>query len=251
MPTGGYGQPTPYSQPLPAGAYPNPLLVPLPVRKRRTGLVVGIVAAIVVVLVACIWGTIATIQALHLPTTTHMTRTIYPVYSNTFQSDDFGWADDSHCFLGSDGYHIVNNYMCYAPIANEADVDIQVEVWQASGLTTYPMGIVFRLLQNQSGTHTTHYQFAITSNGQWEFLKCAEGTCDRLIGFRSSSAILTGMGTHNTLEVAAKGAHIDLFVNNTAVGSLDDSTYSVGKVGLMCGNGIECIFANFKVGEIG
>lgn len=248
-----YGQVAPPSYPMAPGypqpGYPQPLLAPLPVRKRRTGLIIGSVAAVVVVLAACTWGTLATVQALHLPSQTdHARVTPIPVYYNSFLSNDDGWLDDgTHCFLRSDGYHIAD-YECFAPGGNRPDVDIKVEVKLVSGSLRYPMGIVFRLIR--TGQYSNHYTFAISGNGWWELLKCSGGSCSPLIDGLFSSAIHTGVGASNTLEVYAKGPHMSFFINGTAVGSFDDSTYSDGRAGLLCGQNMECAFTNFELGEI-
>jgi hypothetical protein len=104
-----YGQVAPPSYPMAPGypqpGYPQPLLAPLPVRKRRTGLIIGIVAAVVVVLATCTAGTIFAIRAVHLPSQTAVPReTPHPIYNNTFTtSNDAGWSYDQHCFIKSDG----------------------------------------------------------------------------------------------------------------------------------------------------
>ncbi|HET9981640.1 MAG TPA: hypothetical protein VFQ32_14425, partial [Ktedonobacterales bacterium] len=59
-----------------------------------------------------------------------------------------------------------------------------------------------------------------------------------------------GTDASNTLEVYAKGAHMDFFVNGKAVGSLDDATYSTGMIGLAAGDGMECVFTNLFIGEL-
>jgi hypothetical protein len=144
--------------------------------------------------------------------------------------------------------------MCFAPIGNWSDVDIQVQVKQVSGGAQDPMGIVFRLIK-QSETTYDYYSFQITSFGRWAFVKCVASTdsCVPLVGYKFDGAIHSGVGASNLLEVYAKGSHIYAFINGTMVGSLDDSTYTTGRVGLTCGayrEFTECVFTNFAVGEL-
>ena len=235
----GYPQPTPPAAPSPQA----------PRKKPRTRLIVAIVAVMVVVLAGCGWGIVATVQALHLPTVSAIPHvTPNEVYSNDFSSNAAGWADDSHCFLKDDGFHVTSDYICYAPIGNYSDIDVKAQVKQLSGPTNTPISIEFRLLN--SGTNHTSYVFAVTSDGRWEFAKCGGGACARPVNFRGSSAINKGIGATNTLEVYAKGSHMDFFINGKVVGSLDDSTYSTGMVGLFCGDGMECVFTNLFIGEL-
>jgi hypothetical protein len=262
QPYSGYAPPDGYSQPyqfygrppvapvFPPPGYPQSAQAPALARKQpRTKLIVGIIAAVVVVLAGCSWGIFATVQALHLPTHSAVPReTPVPILDNNFSSGDVGWSENSYCFLKGDGYHISKNYICLAPIANISDVDIKAQVKQINGPANYPRGIVFRFVR--SDTSYDAYVFVITSDGRWAFEKCSGGSCDRLVNFRSNSAVHTGLDVDNTLEVYAKGSHVDLFVNGTAVGSIDDSAYSFGKVGLICGEFSECVFTNLTIGEI-
>ena len=251
-----YGQPAPPSYPYPGApgyppaGYPQPLLAPLPVRKRRTGLIVGIVAAVVVVLAACTWGTLATVQALHAPSsTTRPHVTIHPYYTNSFTSgDDLGWSNGAHCFLKNDGYHVKDGYVCFGPGSRSGDVYAKVDVRQISGSIKYPFGISFRW--QGDGASEMHYDFAVTSDGRWLFAKCNHDSCDRLVNYRRDSTIHMGTDVTNTLELYAKGSHMDFWINGKAVGSADDSSDSSGWTGIFCGSYIECAFTNLELGEI-
>lgn len=258
-PPSGYGQPYVYGPPPSAPGYappgypqPAPPAAPSPPAQRkkpRARLIIAIVAVVIVLLAACGWGVVVTVQALHLPTVSAIPHeTPNEVYSNDFSSNAAGWADDSHCFLKDDGFHVTSDYICYAPIGNYSDIDVKAQVKQLSGPTNTPIGIEFRLLD--SGTSHTLYVFAVTSDGRWEFAKCGGGACTRPVNFRSESVINKGIGAANTLEVYAKGSHMDFFINGKAVGSLDDSTYSTGMVGLFCGDGMECVFTSLFIGEL-
>lgn len=258
----GYGQPYSFGQPpaspgylppsYPQSAPASPAPMPPPARKKpRTKLIIGIAAAVVVVVLgACGWGIVATVQALHLPTQSAVPReTPNEVYSNDFSSSAAGWVNDSRCFWKSDGYHVTSGYICDAPIGNYSDVDIKVTVKQVSGPTNSPMGIAFHLLP-QSGVISQYYLFNVTADGRWGFAKCNSNSCTHPINFRSEDAINQGTGASNSLEVYAKGAHIDFFINGKAVGSLDDATYSMGAIGLLAGDGAECVFTNLFIGEL-
>jgi len=260
QPYGNYAPPGGYGQPPDAPGYPPPgypQLAPLssapapaPTHKKpRTRLIIAIVAVAVVVLAACGWGVIATVQAIHPPALSAVPReTPIQVYSNDFSSNAGGWGNSSNCFLGAGGYHVTDDHICYAPIGNYSDVDITVTVKQLSGTTNSPMGIAFHLLA-QNGAISQFYLFSITADGRWGFSKCNSDSCSYPINFRSEGAINQGTGTSNSLEVYAKGAHMDFFINGKAVGSLDDSSYSTGMIGLVASDG-ECVFTNLFIGEL-
>ena len=261
---GQYGQYAPPSYPLQPGypppGYPQQPFAPPPQRKSRTGLIVGIVVAVVVVLVACTGGTLLALRSLaQSPTTTLDPTATLPsatatsaatptvagtvLYQNTFASEDNGWKDDQiNCFLKDDGYHVANNYSCYAPVGVQTDVNVSVAVRQVSGPTTWPYGIMFRL--DNAGND---YQFMIDSNSKWVFVKCTADKCAAAVDYTHNAAIHGGLNTSNTLELHARGSHFDFFVNGTKVGGFDDSTYPSGEIGLAAGSNVECAFTNLVI----
>lgn len=260
QPYGQYGQAAPPGYPLGQGSgYPQQPYAPPP-KKSRAGLVVGIIVAVVVVLAACSGVSIFALRSLrHAPvastsgaptssagsqsTSAPSTANATVIYQNTFASNAEGWAQDpGHCSFGSDGYHATNGYACYAPIGDQSDVIISVNVQQLSGPTTSAYGIILR-----RASLGNNYQFLIDSNGKWVFVKCVSNTCSKLIDFTSNAAIKGGLNTPNTLVVTAKASHFDFFVNGTKVGSTDDTTYPSGKVGVAGGDSIDCAFTNIVI----
>lgn len=253
----GYAGGYPIAPTTPTPGYPQPPLPPLPERKRSTGRTIGIIALIVVILGACTGGAFLGIRALQQPASPSPSSAAAPlstpviVYGNTFASQDNGWFDDGSdsCFLKDDGYHIRDSHICFAPIGTESDVDIRVDVKQISGPGRFPLGIAFRATEDNTAKHS-YYIFEITTNGFWELLRCANTTCDRLINYENASAIHTGLGSLNSLEVYAKGSQIVLFINGQMVDTFDDTTYSFGKIGLLCGDSSECVFTNLLIGVV-
>lgn len=253
-----YGQPAPPSYPMapgfPPSGYPQGPLAPLPERgKSRTGLVVGVIVAIVVLLAACTGGTIWALHSLGQTPVTAFSETPaasasptpseVAIYGDSFKANDEGWLDEpGHCFLKSDGYHVTNTWACYAPIGTQTDVDISVTVQQVGGPPTWPYGIIFR-----RASLGNSYQFMIDSDGEWVFYKCANNTCTKLVDYTANNAIRGGLNTSNALEVRISGSHFDFFVNNTKVGSSDDSTYTAGKLGLVASKNVDSVFTDFVV----
>ncbi len=263
-PPSGYGQPygqaAPPSYPMAPGyapsGYPQGPLAPLPERKKsHTGLIVGIVAVVVVVLAACAGGTLWAVHSLGQTTVSAPSGTETPsaaaspteaetvIYGNTFKTDDEGWLDEpGHCFLKSDGYHVTNTWACYAPIGTQTDVDISVTAQQVGGPANWPYGIIFH-----RASLGNSYQFMIDSNSDWVLFKCVNDTCTKLVDYTSNNAIHGGLNTSNTLKAHISGSHFDFFVNDTKVGSADDTTFTAGKLGLVATKNVDSVFTNFVV----
>jgi eukaryotic-like serine/threonine-protein kinase len=96
-------------------------------------------------------------------------------------------------------------------------------------------GIVFRA-KNQA-----MYYFVICSTGTYRlvrYLGDSQGSTMLIPGSSSSPdptslAINTGLTVNNTIAVEARGTHIDLYVNQAKVASIDDASYSSGYVGVI------------------
>jgi len=242
----------------PSYPQPRPPLAPLPERKSHTGLIVTVVAVVVIVLAACVGGTIWAAQSLGQTTinnapgvgdgtstsgqTPVATATPVLIYGDTFASNADGWSSDpGHCYFGSDGYHAAG-YICYAPAGNQTDVIVSTTVQQTSGSTTEGYGLVFRRVASGN-----YYRFMIDSASEWFADKCVDDNCTALVDYKSDTAIKGGLKTPNTLRVSAIGSHFDFFVNDTKVGNADDSSFSSGLVGVGGPISSDSVFTNFLV----
>lgn len=96
-------------------------------------------------------------------------------------------------------------------------------------------GVIFRA-KNQA-----MYYFVICSAGTYRlvrYLNDNQGSVMLIPGSSpspdpTSSAINTGPNVSNTIAVKARGAHIDLYVNQAKITSIDDSSYSSGYIGVI------------------
>jgi hypothetical protein len=222
-----------------ASAYPaqppyTPPAYRLPdaIRQRR-GIppTVGVVAAAVIVTVFVL---VLVGRALQQPRTAVL-------YENPMKAATSGWRDDPlrrDCFFKSDGYHIVTATNCYYADADYGDVTLSATVRLAAGDTHGAFGLAFR-----RPTKDNFYAFYITGTGSWFAAK--QETILRQS--QPNSAIKTGVGAVNHLEVRMQGSHFDFSVNGVRVGSLDDSAYREGKVGLVGDQNLEVVFTDFKV----
>ena len=248
----GYGAPatTPFAPPT------SPFAPSATARKRRANpavVVLSIVAALVVIVVASV-GAVYLARGSQTANpnvgisagSPAATSTLGPtlLYQNTMTTPDSGWPQDQNCFFKSDGYHIVGFHICFAPIADVANVDVKVDMTVLSGASGAPHGIVFRHNGNPD-----RYAFDLDSYGDWVLFKCiaAQQTCQSVVDYRTNSAIHSGLQVVNTLEVIAIGSHFTFKVNGQEVGTADDSTLTMGAVGFEGHDNSEVVFSNLKI----
>ena len=248
QPYGPYGVGAPAT--IPFGPAPG---VP---RKRRANplvIVLSIVAAVVVIAAAGA-GAIYLTQGSHSSNpgtaastgTPTATATLGPtlLYQNAMTTPDSGWPQDQHCFFRKDGYHIVDGEICFAPIADEMNVDIKVDMTVLSGDLGAPHGIIVRHDSNHQ-----YYFFGVDPYGHWAFFKClaSQSTCTRVVDFRSDGAIHGGLKVANTLEMTAIGSHFTFNINGSQVGTADDSALTTGAVGLAGNDSTEVVYTNLSI----
>jgi hypothetical protein len=257
-----YAPPAPGTVPLPGYSYPPgyapPVFAPAPPpppHKPHTGLIIGIVVLIVVLIIAGIGGLflLANLGAhnaqpvpassISATATAAATTTVAAqvLLNDPLTANTYGWANvTNECFFKADGYHVANNYVCFAPIQDIADGSITVDVKQISGGDRYSYGLSFRV-----ESPGNLYNFTIDSLGHWIFYKDANGTAIVLHDFTTNSAIRIGLNVTNRHKVVMSGTHFDFYVNGTLVGSADDSTFTqAGHVGLRGPSGGEVVFTN-------
>ena len=127
-----------------------------------------------------------------------------------------------------------------------------MQVKQISGPTTRGYGLSLRddALPQQKDPR---YDFYIDSNSKWAVVRCdglgSDGyaNCTTLVDFTASDAINGGLHVTNTLEVKAQGSHFDFYANGVKLGSVTDATYASGKIGLVSGENVECVYTNLTV----
>ncbi len=174
------------------------------------------------------------------PSATRLPGTV--LYRSSLQGTAGGWVNDSHCSYGDDGYHITGAYLCYAPVTQQSNVDITVTAKQLSGTYSLLYGIVIRA----SGKGNS-YLFGIDGNGKWTFAKLSDNQSQYLIPPTSNAAIRRLLNQPNTLEVTAIGSNFKFYVNGVQVGQANDTSYSVGLIGLTSEGGVEITYANISV----
>ncbi|HEX9035364.1 MAG TPA: hypothetical protein VF808_00065 [Ktedonobacterales bacterium] len=153
-----------------------------------------------------------------------------------------GWYSNGDAYFRSDGYHFNGWGDALAPTDALRDATISVRVKQSQGPGRLPFGIEFRVTPEFDS-----YAFAIDNAGHAYFLKWLGRGEEFIIAAASNPAIQSGLNVSNVLEVRASGSHFVFLVNGVAVGQVDDTTYSSGRVGLLNNEHMEVVFTNLRV----
>ena len=204
----------------------------------------GIVAALAVIaIVAGVIYNFSHVPAHSSDTTASAKATA--LNSGTLLSDsmltvDTGWPQDSHCYFDTDGYHIHDAFICYAPIGNQVDGTESVTAKQITGPTNYAYGLVFRRVSKGN-----YYFFGIDSGGNWVVDKVVNDTSIHLQDFTVNIAIKGGLNTANSISVTMTGNTFDFYVNGQKVGTIHDSTFPEGEWGLAGDTGINVVFTDY------
>ena len=175
-----------------------------------------------------------------------------PLLNDSLTSNASGhWVEDkTHCLFANGSYNVSTSQanavqscaLTTPPFSNNTfEVDETLQSGQNAG-------ILFRASNDQ------FYDFEITSEGQFFFRRHDSGAGSTYVYLLNPaiSAAIAPAGKKNTLLVIAQGSSLQLFINNVAVGSIKDNTYTNGQVAFVCGtlpsqSSGEASFANFKV----
>jgi hypothetical protein len=169
--------------------------------------------------------------------------TLHTLFQDPLTSNTNGWLDDGiNGQFEADGYHIRNAHINYAPVTIPANVNISVDAASVESQSG-SYGIAYRATDDRAHL----YVFWITHDGYWGVMNAQTGP---VVASTKTSAIHTGYGVFNHLEVRASGRHFTFFINGVQVGSASDGAYASGGAGLTVESiGQEAIFKNFRVTE--
>ena len=106
----------------------------------------------------------------------------------------------------------------------------------------------------RGNTSGQFYYFAVAADGSYH-LDIVNGSLNlpQTLLQGSNAAIKHGLNQPNVLTVVASGASITLYVNNISLGTVNDSTYNQGQIGLAAGyvlNSTEVVFNNAKAWKL-
>jgi len=125
------------------------------------------------------------------------------------------------------------------------DVRVEVDATKVGGDDENNFGVICR-----SQGVTEFYSLWISSDGYYAFVIFQDGDWDYLADWATHDAIRQGDAT-NHIRADCVGDELTLYANGTLLGSVSDSTFAAGDVGLEAGTvdvpGTEILFDNFVV----
>ncbi|XSG76097.1 family 16 glycoside hydrolase [Herpetosiphon llansteffanensis] len=259
--------PANYQQPSYGAGYPN---AGAPTkRSSNTGMVIGIIVGIVLLLgagVAFLMNDkeddpkkqIATNSTSVATATTRPTRTPAStdepeptnepvVGSGVFLEDDFSNTDQAwpeqetasksgkYAYVeGAYQIHVYVNERIIWTSTNEvySDVDAEIDVTMVSGEPTNAAGLVLRE-QIEGDTSGSLYVYQIDGQGNIAFRRFDKAVDEwiNLIDWKYSSVANEAVGATNRLRVVAVGSNFTFYLNGEKVASYTDETYATGAMG--------------------
>lgn len=183
-----------------------------------------------------------------------------PASSNVLFQDDFSskgndWLQlrdaDGITDYDQDGYRIMvekTEWIFWSnPGINLDNLQIDVDATKIGGPEENEFGVICRYVDENN-----FYFFTITSDGYYSINKVVSGEYE-FIGmddFDTTDAVKSG-NTLNHLTVECNGSSLKFWVNNILLSDVQDTTYTVGDVGLIAGTasiaGTDILFDNFVV----
>jgi hypothetical protein len=147
------------------------------------------------------------------------------------------WTDDgSGCWSISEGTYVMTGTNTgkesYSHYNQEfTDFIYQVDTRKTGGdsdKSAYGYGLYVR----SDGIQQNYYAFGIVVDGYYMIGKSVGGSFTKLVDWTTSNTIKTGYNQCNKLKIDFQGSTLKFYVNNTLLETIEDTTFSSGKVGL-------------------
>jgi hypothetical protein len=140
---------------------------------------------------------------------------------------------------------IQKNYYvpCFALNSNYSNMAFQAQMTIISGSEG---GLIFRANQ----TTSQFYLFRVGQDGSYSLYVSKDDKTSTAIVDDTSTAIKKGLGQTNLVTIIAKGSNIYLYINRQYVGSVSDTSYTGGKIGIFgsnSSNATDVAFNNVQV----
>jgi len=238
----------------PSSSSLSPSPSPFNKKKLRTILLVGGVAAVVIISLMVLFTVLqpysirpslrSGAQMMLNPYTrqNEMLMLSDPLHDNSVgDQHGYHWMDDVHdgdpgsaatkgCYFADQKYHISTNgqqfsnaeVYCLNTGVRFSNFTFQVQMSVQQG---HLGGIIFR---QSPGAH--FYAFMISDTGDY-FLFSSSSSDTKMLARGVSDSINQQPGMSNLLAVVANGSKLDMYINQHYVASITDSTYSTGLIG--------------------
>ncbi len=160
----------------------------------------------------------------------------------------YAWDENANCAFIFGTYHAIAPDARYSDYctANSTDFGNFTYEVQMTILKGDAGGVIFRV---ENTNPNQYYDFHINQDGMYS-LVAVSGSGGPSLKQGSSSAIEQGLNQTNLITVVAQGANITLYVNHQSLGSVTNSTYSHGLIGVYAvvyTRPTEVAFSNAKV----
>jgi hypothetical protein len=185
------------------------------------------------------------------------------IFEDDFSNPNSGWlvaseADAKAEYLNG-RYRLLNKKDGYSwgvrnlEIGQLDDFVFEVDAqWYGTSSSYNYYGIVFRVQDNDN-----YYVFYVSSgDGTYAIDKKVKGTVSELKGWTKSTYTKKGTAV-NRLKVVCQGSQISVYVNDSLLTTISDSSLSRGYIGLMVGKGAstysltvpdaDAVFDNLKI----
>ncbi|HVB62171.1 MAG TPA: family 16 glycoside hydrolase [Ktedonobacteraceae bacterium] len=242
-------------------------------RQPKTGLIIGIIALIVVVLAASLGGGFLYLRSRTpvvqvTPTATPLPApTGKPLFSDTFANNNNGWdltskAGQFSVKVGNGSMTLEddNNRLLWELIPNNqnfSDFFLTVDANLTKGSQANGYGIYIRGTSDQNLDIATYYRFEIYGDGSYAIFKGkvdASGVSNsqQLVNY-TPTTIINKAGKVNHIAISAKGSTMAFYVNGQKLKTIIDDTYASGSVALFVSNllqspaGAAATFSNLMI----
>jgi hypothetical protein len=256
-PQGGYGWPAAPSTPYGYVSVP-------PQRKGPSEVaIIGMVAVVLVVLIAATVGSLVLLRSsvgmghtslgLSQAQATSAAQPTVGNYGYEFKdaldgSIPLGWTSSPQCYFKDGAYHVNpgSQYaasVCMPPTGSSYDLDMRVTAMQVSGSPGNGYGLIFHRDSTADG-----YVFVVDGLGEAWFATLTAWKVTLRSDFGAVPAFKSGPGGQNILRVIVSGSNFTFYVDGTRVGQVTDTTYISGWSGLYSGgSGLDAAFTNFRL----
>jgi len=161
-----------------------------------------------------------------------------PILEEQFRRDDRTWntqSDDDVTRAYRNGtlrLTIVSDQTVAWSLTEQtvSDFYLEADAYHLEGPVNNQYGLIFRFVDDAN-----FYLFTISADGYYALQKLEGGEWSNLVEWTETSAINTGEGDGNTLGILAEGPQITLLVNDEALATVEDDSFSTGQIAVSVG----------------
>lgn len=162
------------------------------------------------------------------------------VLNETFADNSNNWYvgkdKDSEAAIEGGKYKVrviaQDNYYWFEAPVKASDVDMTVDTEFTEGA---PENAGYGFLCHYQDSNN-HYRFSITPDGYYSIYKWVDGKYTVLVSWQTTNAVKQGTGVVNTIHATCVDDHLTMYVNDTLVADVTDTSLTGGSYALMAAN---------------